>query len=322
MLIDGHGRHINYLRLSVTERCNFRCSYCMPDKPFSWVPKENLLSFEEMFSFVKAAIDEGITKIRITGGEPTLREDLDKFLKMIYDYKPDMDIAMTTNGFLLSQCAQNLANAGLKRINISLDSLRPETAKQIAGGKDVLEQVLSGIDAALKAGLRVKLNTVPLKGVNDDELIDIIEYARKKGVMLRFIEFMENTHAAKGAVGLNSDEILSIVGQKYEFEEIQKEFSSPAKLYRMKDGYKFGVIEPHKEDFCDSCNRLRLTAEGYLIPCLYFDEALSIKDAVKAGDIPAAIEIFKKVIKDKPQKNRWGGEDAEMSVRAFYMTGG
>jgi len=322
MLIDGYGRHINYLRLSVTERCNFRCSYCMPDKPFSWVPKENLLSFEEMFSFVKAAIDEGITKIRITGGEPTLREDLDKFLKMIYEYKPDIDLAMTTNGFLLSQCADKLARAGLKRINISLDSLRPETAKQIAGGKDVLEQVLSGIDAALKAGLRVKLNTVPLKGVNDDELIDIIEYARKKGVMLRFIEFMENTHAAKGAVGLNSDEILSIVGQKYEFDEIQKEFNSPARLYLMKDGYKFGVIEPHKEDFCDSCNRLRLTAEGYLIPCLYFDEALSIKDAVKAGDIAAAIEIFKKVIKDKPQKNRWGGEDAEMSGRAFYMTGG
>lgn len=322
MLIDGFGREINYLRLSVTERCNFRCSYCMPDKPFSWVPKENVLSFEEMFSFVKAAIDEGITKIRITGGEPTLREDLDKFLKMIYDYKPDIDIAMTTNGFLLSSCADKLANAGLKRINISLDSLRSEVAKQIAGGKDVLSSVLTGIDAALSAGLRVKLNTVPLKGVNDDELLDILEYAKERKVMLRFIEFMENSHAAKGAVGLNSDEILSIIGQKYEFSEVQKEFNSPAKLYKLSDGYVFGVIEPHKEDFCDSCNRLRLTAEGYLIPCLYFDEALSIKDALRAGDVGAAVEIFKKVIKDKPQKNRWGGEDAEMSGRAFYMTGG
>lgn len=294
----------------------------MPDKPFSWVPKENLLSFEELFGFVRAAIDEGITKIRITGGEPTLREDLDKFLAMIYGYKADMDIAMTTNGFLLSQCADKLARAGLKRINVSLDSLRPEVAKQIAGGKDVLPQVLKGIDAALAAGLRVKLNTVPLKGVNDDELLDIMEYTKEHKVMLRFIEFMENSHAAKGAVGLNSDEILSIIRQKYEIEEVQKEFSSPAKLYCTNDGYMFGVIEPHKEDFCDSCNRLRLTAEGYLIPCLYFDEALSIKDALKAGDIPAAIEIFKQVIKDKPQKNRWGGEDAEMSGRAFYMTGG
>lgn len=294
----------------------------MPDKPFSWVPKENLLSFEELFGFVRAAIDEGITKIRITGGEPTLREDLDKFLAMIYGYKADMDIAMTTNGFLLSQCADKLARAGLKRINVSLDSLKPEVAKQIAGGKDVLEQVLKGIDAALVAGLRVKLNTVPLKGVNDGELLDIMEYAKERKIMLRFIEFMENSHAAKGAVGLNSDEILSIIRQKYEILEVQKEFSSPAKLYRTDDGYMFGVIEPHKEDFCDSCNRLRLTAEGYLIPCLYFDEALSIKDALKAGDIAAAIEIFKQVIKDKPQKNRWGGDDAQMSGRAFYMTGG
>lgn len=322
MLIDGFGRKIDYLRLSVTERCNFRCSYCMPDKPFSWTPKENLLSFEEMFSFVKAAIDEGITKIRITGGEPTLREDLDKFLAMIYGYKSDIDIAMTTNGFLLSSCADKLAKAGLKRINISLDSLKPEVAKQIAGGKDVLEQVLKGIDAAISAGLRVKLNTVPLKDVNDNELLDLLEYAKAKGVMLRFIEFMENSHADKGAKGLNSDQILSIIRQKYEISEIQKEFSSPARLYLTNDGYAFGVIEPHKEDFCDSCNRLRLTAEGYLIPCLYFDEALSIKDALRAGDIEAAIGIFKKVIKDKPQKNRWGGDDAESSGRAFYMTGG
>ncbi len=322
MLIDGFGRKIDYLRLSVTERCNFRCSYCMPDKPFSWTPKENLLSFEEMFSFVKAAIDEGITKIRITGGEPTLREDLDKFLAMIYGYKSDIDIAMTTNGFLLSSCADKLAKAGLKRINISLDSLKPEVAKQIAGGKDVLEQVLKGIDAAISAGLRVKLNTVPLKDVNDNEILNLLEYAKAKGVMLRFIEFMENSHADKGAKGLNSDEILSIIRQKYEISEIQKEFNSPAKLYLANDGYAFGVIEPHKEDFCDSCNRLRLTAEGYLIPCLYFDEALSIKDALRAGDIEAAISIFKKVVKDKPQKNRWGGDDAESSGRAFYMTGG
>ena len=174
----------------------------------------------------------------------------------------------------------------------------------------------------MAAGLRVKLNTVPLKGVNDGELLDILEYAKGRKIMLRFIEFMENSHADKGATGLNSDEILSIIRQKYEITEIQKEFSSPAKLYELPDGYVFGVIEPHKEDFCDSCNRLRLTAEGYLIPCLYFDEALSIKDALRAGDVPAAVEVFKKVIKDKPQKNRWGGEDSEMSGRAFYMTGG
>lgn len=322
MLIDGYGRVINYLRLSVTERCNFRCSYCMPDKPFSWVPKENLLSFEEMFLFVKAAIDEGITKIRITGGEPTLREELDKFIAMICSYKPDIDIAITTNGFLLSQCADRLAKAGLKRINISLDSLRPEVAKVVAGGKDVLEQVLSGIDAALRAGLRVKLNTVLLKGVNDNELFDLLEYAKERGVMIRFIEFMENTHAKEGVTGLLSDEILRIIKERYDVYEIKKEPNSPAKLYKTADGYVFGIIEPHREDFCDTCNRVRLTAEGYLVPCLYFDEALSIKDAIRAGDVSTAVEIFKKVIKNKPQKNRWSSEDAMSSNRAFYVTGG
>ena len=132
MLIDGHGRVVNYLRVSVTERCNFRCQYCMPEKPFSWVPKENLLSFEELFLFIKVAIDEGVDKIRITGGEPLLRGDLASFVKMIHDYKPDIDLALTTNGYLLPKMAQELKDAGLKRLNISLDTLKPEIAYKIA----------------------------------------------------------------------------------------------------------------------------------------------------------------------------------------------
>ena len=128
MLVDGFGRNVTYLRVSVTERCNFRCQYCMPEKPFSWVPKENLLSFEELFLFVKVAIDEGITKIRITGGEPLLRTDLDKFIAMINNHKSGLDLALTTNGFLLKDAAQKLKNAGLQRVNISLDSLKPDVA--------------------------------------------------------------------------------------------------------------------------------------------------------------------------------------------------
>jgi cyclic pyranopterin phosphate synthase len=163
MLIDGHGRTVDYLRVSVTERCNFRCQYCMPEKPFSWVPKENLLSFEELFLFMKVAMDEGVNKIRITGGEPLLREGLDTFIKMIHDYKPDIDLALTTNAYLLPQTAQKLKDAGLKRLNISLDSLKPEVAHQIAQ-KDVLDQVLKGIDKALEVGLMMRswilLNTV------------------------------------------------------------------------------------------------------------------------------------------------------------------
>ena len=193
MLIDGHGRKVDYLRISVTERCNFRCQYCMPEKPFSWVPKENLLSFEELFLFVKVAIDEGVTKIRLTGGEPLLREDLDKFIQMISEYKPDIDIALTTNAYLLPESAQRLKDAGLKRLNISLDSLRADVAAKVAG-KDVLPRVLKGIDKALEVGLKVKINMVPLKGINDDEILDILEYCKARNIKVRFIEYMEYRH--------------------------------------------------------------------------------------------------------------------------------
>jgi cyclic pyranopterin phosphate synthase len=294
----------------------------MPEKPFSWVPKENLLSFEELFKFVKAAIDEGITKIRLTGGEPTLRADLDKFIKMIYDYKPDIDLAMTTNGYLLKGIAKKLKEAGLKRLNISLDSLKPEVAKAIAG-KDILKNVLDGIDAALEAGLKIKINMVPLKGVNDSEIVDILNFCKHKGMQVRYIEYMENVHAHSTLKGLQAKEILNAIKSEYEIEDIGREGSSPAFLYRLKDsGYKFGIIDPHKHDFCESCNRIRLTAEGYLIPCLYFDEALSIKDAVEKGDIDRAVDILKEVLANKPKENRWSENESELSSRAFYETGG
>ena len=326
MLIDGHGRKVNYLRVSVTERCNFRCQYCMPEKPFSWVPKENLLSFEELFLFIKAAMDEGVNKIRITGGEPLLREDLDKFVKMINDHNPDVDLAMTTNGFLLSEAAQRLKDAGLKRLNISLDSLKPDVAAKIAQ-KDVLTHVLEGIDKALEVGLKVKLNMVPLKGINDDEIIDILDYCHNRGMKVRFIEYMENRHADESLKGMHGKEILEKVKEKYTIRALGREGASPSFNYVIEEtGYEFGLIDPHKHDFCESCNRIRLTAEGFLIPCLYFDEAMSIAEHVKKGDVEAASQVLAQVLKDKPKENRWIEGDLEegqeISSRAFYETGG
>ncbi|MBK1994124.1 radical SAM protein, partial [Campylobacter novaezeelandiae] len=164
MLIDKYGRKINYMRISVTQRCNFRCLYCMPKIPFDWVPKENLLTFEEMFLFVKVAIDEGISKIRITGGEPLLRKDLDAFISMIHNYKKDIDLAITTNGYFLKDYAKDLKKAGLKRINVSLDTLDPKKAKMISQ-KEVLSNVLAGIEEAINLGFKVKINTVALKNL-------------------------------------------------------------------------------------------------------------------------------------------------------------
>ena len=321
MLRDGHNRVVNYLRVSVTERCNFRCQYCMPDKPFSWVPRENLLSLEELFLFIRAAMDEGINKVRITGGEPLLREGLDQFVAMIYNHNPDVDLALTTNGYLLKQTAQRLKDAGLKRLNISLDSLKPEVAQQIAQ-KDVLKDVLAGIEEALRVGLKVKINMVPLKGINDGEIVDIMNYCKARGIEVRFIEYMENAMANDAIKGLLGKEILEKVKEQYVIKKLGREGSSPSFSYLLEDGYKFGLIDPHKHDFCETCNRIRLTAEGFLIPCLYFDEAMSIKDAVQAGDVPKAVEVLKTVLRDKPKENRWSDEANETSSRAFYETGG
>lgn len=320
MLIDGHGRVVDYLRVSVTERCNFRCQYCMPEKPFSWVPKEELLSYEDLFKFIKVCIDHGVKKVRITGGEPLLREGLDNFIKMISEYKNDIDLALTTNAYLLPKAAQKLADAGLKRLNISLDSLKPEVAHKIAQ-KDVLATVLKGIQAADDAGLKIKINCVPMQGINDSELCDMIEFCKQKGYPIRFIEFMENEHAKDGAKGYDSIQIQNILKAKYKFKKMERTGSSPSQDYKMDDGYVFGIIEPHKDDFCATCNRIRLTASGVLIPCLYFEDSQSIKEAIQNNDIDKAADILKNVLENKPEKNKWS-DDSETSSRAFYETGG
>ena len=317
MLVDSFDRKIDYLRISVTSRCNFRCLYCMPNTPFSWEPKENLLSYEEMFEFIKIAIDNGIKKIRLTGGEPLLRKNLDKFIKMIAEYA-DIDLALTTNGYFLEKTAETLKDAGLKRVNISLDSLNRETYQKIAQ-KDVFDDVIKGIEKAIEVGLKVKLNSVLLKGVNDNEVMALYEYAKKIKVPIRYIEYMENSVADSQIEGVSTQTILDEIKKYHSITPIKKEDNSPADYFLDEDGYKFGVIMPHSDEFCKSCNRIRLTAEGYLIPCLFFNESYQIKEAIKRGDIEEATKILKKVIKEKPEKNDWQNE---VSDRAFYETGG
>lgn len=293
----------------------------MPEKPFSWVPKENLLSFEELFEFIKISIDSGVKKIRITGGEPLLREDLDRFVKMIHNYKSDIDLAMTTNAYLLKGAAQKLYDAGLRRINVSIDSLIPDIAEKIAK-KDVLSHVLAGIEEALSVGFRIKVNMVPMKGMNDAEILDVLEFCKERNMTVRFIEYMENVHAEVDIKGMQSCELLEIIGSRYSYQDEGFDGHSPSHYYKLDNGYEFGIIEPHKDDFCAKCNRIRLTAEGNLIPCLYFDEAMSIRDAIRRGDIKEAALVLKEVIRTKPEKNRWSDPDGELSKRAFYETGG
>lgn len=319
MLVDSYGRVIDYLRISLTQRCNFRCLYCMPKVPFEYVPKENVLTYEELFLFVKLFIDKGGKKIRLTGGEPLVRKDVHKFIKMINDYKSDVDIALTTNAFLLKDQAQDLYDAGLKRINVSLDTLDAKKAKMLSQ-KDILPSVLEGINKAVELGFKIKANCVALKNVNEDELIDLMDYCKERNIQIRFIEFMENFHAYGQLQGLKSCEILNIISKKYNYSIVLKEQNSPASLYKTSDGYTFGIIDPHKHDFCSTCNRLRLTAEGFLIPCLYFDESMSIKKALQNNDIDKALEILNKVLENKPEKNKWS--EKVSSSRGFFQTGG
>lgn len=212
MLIDTFGRTIDYIRVSVTKQCNFRCQYCMPDTPMDFFEDESYIPLDEMATFLKIAIDEGIKKIRITGGEPLLRKDLSYFIASLHQYAPEVEIALTTNAFLLKKYALSLKEAGLKRVNISLDSLKADRVLKISK-KDALNLVLEGINQAQKVGLKIKLNMVVMKGINDDEVLSMLEYAKNKNILLRYIEYMENTHAKKNLTGLKESEILNIISK-------------------------------------------------------------------------------------------------------------
>lgn len=320
MLKDKFGREVDYLRVSVTEKCNFRCSYCMPDTPLNWEPKENLLSMDELFTVVKTAIDNGIKKVRITGGEPLIRKDLDNLIKNIFEYSPETEINLTSNGYYLKELAGKLKEAGLKRVNLSLDTLQKDKFLKISK-IDGLQQVLDGIDEALRVGLKIKLNMVPMKDINDDEIIDILEYSRKKGVAIRYIEYMTNSHAKDSVIGLKAEEILEVIKKTYKFTKETQEIFGPATLYTLdENSYRFGIIQPHDETFCKSCNRLRMTANGSFIPCLFYDDSLNIKEPLRANDMKKVEEILKRAVDEKPEKNLW--DENESSDRAFYQTGG
>lgn len=322
MLKDKFGRVITYLRVSVTQRCNFRCQYCMPKIPFNHTPKEDILSYEEMMSFIKVAIDSGINKIRLTGGEPLIRKDLDRLVMMIKSYKSSVKVYMTSNAVLLKGQAKKLKDAGLDGINVSLDTTKPEVFFKITQ-KDMLPKVLEGIDEAIKVGIEVKFNAVVMQGYNERDIVDLIDYAKDKNCVIRFIEYMENSSANKELKVLNSDYILGEVSKKYNYKPLGFMESSPAQRYRLDDGYEFGIIEPHKDDFCKYCNRIRVTAEGDLISCLYFDDTLSLKKAIKSGKRDEIEKVLHTLIENKHEKNNWTNNECnEISDRAFYKTGG
>ncbi|WP_187903040.1 GTP 3',8-cyclase MoaA [Helicobacter pylori] len=321
MLVDSFNRVIDYIRVSVTKQCNFRCQYCMPTTPLDFFDDEELLPLDNVLEFLKIAIDEGVKKIRITGGEPLLRKSLDEFIAKLHAYNKEVALVLSTNGFLLKKMAKGLKDAGLSRVNVSLDSLKSDRVLKISQ-KDALKNALEGIEESLKVGLKLKLNTVVMKGVNDDEILELLEYAKNRGIQIRYIEFMENTHAKDLVKGLKEREILDLIAQKYKIIETENPKKGSSKIYTLENGYQFGIIAPHSDDFCQSCNRIRLASDGKICPCLYYQDAIDAKEAIINKDTKMMKRLLKQSIINKPEKNMWNDKNSKTPTRAFYYTGG
>jgi cyclic pyranopterin phosphate synthase len=285
-LVDGHGRVHDDLRVSVTDRCNLRCGYCMPVEP-QWFPRAEILTYEEIVRLVRVACDHGVRRVRITGGEPLVRRDLPRLVALLAGVAAITDLSLTTNGLLLEPLAADLAAAGLRRVNVSLDTLSPECFRELTR-RDGLSRVLAGLEAAVEAGLApVKLNTVLLRGVNDGELEPLVERARDRGFELRFIEFMplENGASWDLARVVTGDEVRRRIARRWPIEpEAPADAHAPARSYRFCDGGgRVGFIDSVSRPFCASCSRLRLTADGKLRVCLYDDRETDLKGPLRAG---------------------------------------
>lgn len=293
----------------------------MPTTPLNFFDDEGLLPLDNVLEFLKIAIDEGVKKIRITGGEPLLRKGLDEFIAKLHAYNKEVALVLSTNGFLLKKMAKDLKNAGLSRVNVSLDSLKSDRVLKISQ-KDALKNTLEGIEESLKVGLKLKLNTVVIRSVNDDEILELLEYAKNRHIQIRYIEFMENTHAKSLVKGLKEEEILDLIAQKYKIMETEKPKQGSSKIYTLENGYQFGIIAPHSDDFCQSCNRIRLASDGKICPCLYYQDAIDAKEAIINKDTKNIKRLLKQSVINKPEKNMWNDKNSETPTRAFYYTGG
>ena len=287
LLRDRKGRVAKKLRISVTDRCNFACLFCMPEKDkISWIPQEEILSFEEIRRIATVLASLGVEKIRITGGEPLLRRDLEKLVGWLASVQGIRSIDMTTNGWHLERKADALRRSGLRGVTVSLHSLKADRFAKISG-IDALPRVLRGIDRALDVGLRpVKVNSVAIRGYNDDEILDLVEYARERKISIRFIEFMP----LDGLGMWNYDrvvpgkEIIETVSRRYPLVSAGRGTSETSSVWRFKDGRgDLGLITPMSEPFCDDCDRIRLTSDGKLLSCLFDTEYHDIRHLVRNG---------------------------------------
>jgi cyclic pyranopterin phosphate synthase len=285
-LADQLGRPLRSLRISVTDRCNLRCNYCMPQEEYVWLPRQELLTFEEIARLVDVFTSLGVVDVRITGGEPLLRRDLPSLIRMLAVNPSIRDLALTSNGVLMTEQAEALRGAGLHRVSLSLDTLRPERFRALAG-RDTHAQVLAGIAAAGRAGFtKTKLDTVVIRGINEDEIADLIEYGRSINAEVRFIEYMDVGGATNWSLEkvFTRAEMLDLLGKRYgKVEPFEQRTSAPAERFVLPDGTVFGIIASTTTPFCKSCDRSRLTADGLWYLCLYAQSGVDLRKMLREG---------------------------------------
>ena len=326
-LVDPFGRRITYLRLSVTDRCDFRCTYCMSED-MQFAPREQILSLEELYAVADAFIGLGVKRIRITGGEPLVRKNLLSLLARLGARDELEDLAITSNGSQLAELAPQLRAAGVKRLNISLDSLQRERFAAFTR-RDKLEQVLAGIEAARAAGFaKIKLNSVVQKGRNDDEVLDLVEFAVARGLDISFIEEMPlgdiSSHRREQTY-CSSDEVRQRIEQRYALVRSSKRTGGPSRYWQVAGSdTQVGFISPHSHNFCGDCNRVRVTAEGKLVLCLGHDNALDLKSLMRAhpGDSQRLRDALLEALQLKPERHRFDTDEQVQVVRFMSMTGG
>jgi GTP 3',8-cyclase len=289
---DTFGRPLRSLRISVTDRCNMRCQYCMPEPEYVWLPRESILTFEEIDRLAGVFAGLGVRKVRLTGGEPLLRHDLSALIGLLSRHRAIDDLALTTNGILLARHAEVLRAAGLRRVTVSLDTLRPERMVSFARSARHAE-VLEGIEAARSAGFAsVKLNAVVIRDHNADEILDLLEFARQRGLEIRFIEYMDVGGATQWDMRrvVSRREVLDTVARVHgPVTPVREDAWAPAERFRLADGTTFGVIASTTEPFCRTCDRSRLTADGTLLLCLYGERGLDLRELLRMGATDAEI---------------------------------
>ncbi|NIP99925.1 MAG: GTP 3',8-cyclase MoaA [Nitrospinaceae bacterium] len=327
LLIDGMGRKIVNLRISVTDRCNFRCTYCMPADNVEFMDRGELLSFEEITRIARVVSKMGIYRLRLTGGEPLLRKDLPVLIKMLDDLEDIEDIALTTNAFFLKDQAVPLQKAGLKRLNISLDALDKEKFAHV-NRRDCLQQVLDGIAASRNAGFEsIKINAVAVKNFSEEEILKLVDMGREQDLEIRFIEFMplDADQAWERDKVLFGHEIIDLIKQQYDLIPIKDSLEiGPASEFSFADGKgKIGIITAVSNPFCDYCNRIRMTADGKLRTCLFSTNEHNLKELIRAGATDADIEQrIRDALVTKEPGHKINLDSFERPVRAMHAIGG